>query len=199
MTIYRIHPDRLNFSLMTISTKEILDKLGREYPFHIDPSPKSYKDIWSALEVDFYDSSDRGTASDLPDITVGNGKFFLNTQAYEKIHSLLDPYGEFLPVKYGDKAGYIFNCLSLAEDVDGLDKKLSIKNEYEDLQSLVFYEEKITSMAIFRTEFDGYMGFFCTDKFKDAIERIDLKGITFSIDLGNIFPPDSSAQSPTEH
>ena len=200
MSIYRIHPDRLNFSLLrTISTKEILDKLGREYPFHIDPTPKSYEAVWSALEVGFYDSSDKGTASELPDITVGNGKLFLNARAYEQLHSLLEPHGEFLPVTYGKNEGYIFNCLSLAEDVAGLDEKLSIKNEYGDLQSLVFHEDKVHSMAIFRSEFDGYMGFFCKDDFKDAVESAGLKGITFSIDLGNIFPPDPSAQSPSLH
>ena len=199
MAIYRIHPDRLNYRLITISTEEVLDKLGEEYPFHIDPTPKPYKAIWSALEVDFYDSSDSGTASELPDITASNGKLFLNAKAYEKLHLLLEPHGEFLPVTYGKNEGYVFNCLSLAESVDGLDKKLSIKNEYGDLQSLAFHEDKMLSTALFRSEFDDYMGFFCTDKFKDVVESAGLKGVTFSIDLGNIFPPDPSAQSPIEH
>ena len=34
---------------------------------------------------------------------------------------------------------------------------------------------------------------------KDAVESADLKGVTFSADLGTIFPPDDTAGSPATH
>lgn len=37
MSIYRIHPDRLNYQILTISADEVEDKLGEECLFHIHP------------------------------------------------------------------------------------------------------------------------------------------------------------------
>ena len=64
MTIYRIHPDWMNYQSFSISTREVLEKLGEEYPFHIDRSPKSYSDVWKRLNIDFFNSNEYSCKQD---------------------------------------------------------------------------------------------------------------------------------------
>lgn len=199
MTIYRIHPDRLRYKLVTIPIEQFEDKQDEDYSFILDSTPKTYLDTWTPLNIEFYDSTEVGAASRLPDLIVDDGRLFLTSRAYDLLHELLAPHGEFLPVTYTDGEGYLFNVLAVADSENGLDHKLCIKSEYGDLESLAFHEEQVKDMPVFRCEFDQYMGIFCPDEFKARVEQAGLQGVTFGVDLGNIFPPDPSAQGPITH
>lgn len=196
MTIYRIHPDRMHYQLMTISSEEIISKLGKQNPFHIDPTPRPYTHIWKPLEISFYDSTTGKNKAKQPDITLDHGRLFLNNAGCDALSKLIETDGELLPVFFEGQSGAIFNTLKCAEDLNALDTKRSTKNDWGDLQSLVFVEENLNAAVLFRCRFDGFTGLFCNDAFKLAVEQANLKGITFSVDLGNIFPPDTSAQEP---
>lgn len=199
MTIYRIHPDRMNYQLLTISSEEVISKLGKQHPFHIDPTPKPYASIWKPLEVSFYDSTSGKKETKLPDITIDHGRLFLNEAGINALSKLIEKDGEILPVIFGEQRGVIFNALKSAEDFNALDTKLSTKNDWGDLQSLAFFEEKIDSAILFKCQLEGFTGLFCNDAFKLAVERAKLNGVTFSVDLGNIFPPDSSVREIATH
>lgn len=194
MTIYRIHPDRMHYQLLTISSEEVIGKLGKQYPFHIDPTPTPYAAIWKPLEVSFYDSTSGKKKTKQPDISVDHGRLFLNKASCDALSKLIEADGEILPVFFDGQNGAIFNALKCAEDFNALDAKRSTKNDWGDLQSLAFREEKIEAVALFKCQFEGFTGLFCSDVFKSAVEKAKLNGVTFSIDLGNIFPSDSSAQ-----
>jgi hypothetical protein len=196
--IYLVHPDIHHYQSFVIDSKEARRKLGDETKFHFDPRPIEYAQDWKPIEIGFTSVSNR-TVEAVPDIMVRNGRVFLSLKAHDILHDLLESQGEFLPVMYGNQRGYIFNILSVAEDVGGLDEKRSTKNEYGDLQSLAFHEKKVSGIDIFRTEFDSYMGVYASDAFKDLVESSGLKGVAFSVDLGNIFPPDPDAQEPPRH
>lgn len=198
MTIYRIHPDRMHYQLMSISSQEVIDKLGKQHPFHIDPTPKSYSPIWKPLEISFYDSVLEKNKVRQPDITLDYGRLFLNKAAYDSLSKFIEADGEILPVFYDGKKGAIFNPLKCVEDFSALDAKNSTKNEWGDLKSLEVFEEKIDGIALFKCEFEGFTGLFCNDVFKLAVEQNKLNGVLFSADLGNIFPPDPSAQEPAK-
>lgn len=196
--IYVIHPDVRQYLSYVLDSKETRAKLGAKSMFHFDQSPKVYADHWQPIEITFAKLSG-GKKGELPDIIIRNGRLFLNEKAYDALKGILESDGEFLPVTYGSDTGYLFNILSLADDVDGLDKKLSTKDEFGDLQSLAFHENKVKGFNVFRTAFDNYMGAYCSEAFIDAIEKADLKGLIFSPDLGNIFPPDPTAEEPRQH
>lgn len=196
--IYVIYPDVLNYQSFVIDSKEARRKLGEETLFHFDQRPKEYAQDWQALEIKFANMAN-GKNTKLPDITLRNGRLFLNEKAYAVLHDAMQPHGEFLPVTYDGHKGYIFNVLALADTLDGVDQKLSTKNEYGDLQSLAFHETRIKDMDLFRTEFDSYMGVYCQASLKGLIESAGLTGVTFGTDLGNIFPPDPAAQEPVAH
>ncbi len=198
MAIYRIHPDRMHYQLMAISSAEIVSKLGKQYPFHIDPMPKPYAAIWKPLDVSFYDSASGKKKTAQPDISVDHGRLFLNEAACNALSNLIEKDGEILPVIFGGQKGAVFNALKYAENFDALDTKCSIKNDWGDLQSLVFFEDKMYSVVLFKCQFEGFTGLFCNDVFKVAVEQAELKGVNFSVDLGNIFPHDPSAQQPVK-
>ena len=195
---YVIHPDVKHYFCYVLDGTETRNKLGRDTMFHFDQSPKSYADIWQPIEITFAKLSGNKKGN-MPDLMIRNGRLFLNKKAYECLHQHLEGRGEFLPVTYGEESGYLFNILALADNVDGLDKKLSTKNEFYELQSLAFHEDRIKGFSVFRTAFDNFMGVYCNENFKLTIESAGLNGVSFSPDLGNIFPPDSTAQEPTKH
>ncbi|PUA26688.1 MAG: hypothetical protein B0W54_23410 [Cellvibrio sp. 79] len=104
MTIYRIHPDRMNYQLLSISSDEVISKLGKSYPFHIDPTPKPYSSIWKPLEVSFYDSTLGKKKTKLPDINIDHGRFFLNEAGYNVLSTLIESDGKFYPCLLVSKA-----------------------------------------------------------------------------------------------
>ena len=113
------------------------------------------------------------------------------------LSKLIEKDGEILPVFFGEQKCAIFNALNYAENFNAFDIKCSTKNEWGDLQSLGFFEDKMDSVVLFKCQFEGFTGLFCNDVFKLAVEQAKLNGVNFSVDLGNIFPHDPSAQQPT--
>lgn len=196
--IYVIQPDVLNYKTFVIEGKEIRQKLGKDSIFHFDQRPKKYAEEWQEINIEFAKVSGRNKG-EMPDIILRNGRLFLNEKAYAGLHDSLASHGEFLPVAFDSSRGFLFNPLTIAENLNALDKKLSTKNEYNELQSIAFHEEKLDNIEIFRAEFDNYMGVYCQDNLKSLTESLHLKGLIFSTDLGNIFPEDAAAKSPNTH
>ena len=185
MTLYRIYADDryLNF---VIHGSEVIKKLGgRDHPFHIDRRPKRYAEFWTEpLEVDFhYGDSVKGKT--VPDIAANNGRLYFSELAYEALHAGIETAGEFLPVRHADVAGFVFNPLHAAEDVDGIDSSKTVHDAYGNLEHYAFQEDRVRDFPIFRTEMDTYLGIFCHDAFKDAVEAGGFTGIAFGGDYSN--------------
>lgn len=105
---------------------------------------------------------------------------------------MLGDHGEFLPITFGDESAYLFNILAVADDVGGLDEKLSTKDEFDEMKSLAFHQDKVEGFSVFRTAFNNFMYVYCNATLKQAIEHEKLTAVIFSKDLGNMFPPDVS-------
>lgn len=184
MTIHRIHHND-DYLIYQISTREVLDKLGREHPFHIDRSPISYADIWSTpLQITFVPIED-STKPVIPDISESDGRLFLNIKAYQTLKPLIENDGEFLPVVYEDGEGFIFNPLTVAEDLDALNTSLTSHDKNGHLRHFEFFEDKLQNTAVFRAKVDHYAGLFCGEAIKEAIEGSNLTGVYFQPDLAN--------------
>jgi len=196
--IYLIHPDYQLYKSFVLDNKVVRKALGSETLFHFSRAPQSYLDGWQPFEIGFAALGVSEKAA-MPDIMVRNGRLFLTAPAFAALGGLLEKHGEFLPVTYGGKDGHLFNVLSLAESVKGIDTKLSTKNEFGEVQSLAFHEDKVKGLLLFRTAFDGYMGIYCTEGFKAAIDESNFKGLIFSNDIGSIFPPDADVSGPSSH
>ncbi|AMX03368.1 hypothetical protein [Microbulbifer thermotolerans] len=183
-----------SYLVYTRSTNDAVAKLGKKYPFHINPAPISYASVWKdPLHLDF-GPDDETTNELVPDIAARYGRLFLT----EKAHSLLSDYlahdGEFLPVTYVGGTGYIFNPLTIAEDHNAVDNAVTVFNDFGELESLGFLEDKLPKgMMVFRSKACGYLDVFCTDQIKKAIEDAGLVGVTFQPDLAYLGGPASVA------
>src|SRR3990167_2976035 len=196
--IHVIHPDARQYMTHVLDSKDARRKLGPDTQFHFNQRPVSYAHQWHPLEIGFARAAGIKKAA-MPDLMIRNGRLFLNEKAHNALKKLLTPCGEWLPVTYSGNSGYLFNILALAESVDGLDIGRCSKNSFVELQSLAFIEERVQTFAIFRTAYDDFMGAYCNDDFKQAVEKAGLTGLSFSADLGNIFPPDPEANPPKTH
>ena len=190
--IYRIHQDR-NYKTFSINNEDICEKLGDNTTFHMDRTPQTYSKQWKTIKLDFY--SDKKDAL-LPDLAENNGRIYISDTAVPYLKSYIEKFGELLPIEHEEGKGFLFNCLSMAEQVDGLDKEKSVDDPYTGNSFISFHEDRLTHFFIFKTAFDSFHGIFCSKEFKSVIEKNDLKGIIFGIDLGNMFPPDEDILKP---
>ena len=182
--IYRIyHNDQ--YLTFEIPTREVLDKLGRAYPFHINRTPISYAEVWKIpLHVKFRPPEDF-TQNIVPDIAEVDGKLFLNEKAYNILKSALSSSGEALPVTYDGGTGYIFNILVIAEDKNGIDESRVGYDKNDNLSQFGFNEGIMETIPLFRIKLDHYLGIFCNEVIKTLIEESGLIGVIFGSDVAN--------------
>lgn len=101
------------------------------------------------------------------------------------LRDLLVLCGECLPVQYKEGVGYVFNPLKTAEEVEGINDALVSFDAHQNLESFGFHPEKVAHLPVFRTKLDTYLGIFCNELFKNAVESSRLKGLSFGEDLSN--------------
>ncbi len=153
--------------------------------------PRSFADsINEPIQVDFKGDGEGLSGTELPDLQVlgfHNGGLFLSAPAYDALKDIIKDDGAFYPARYEKGDAYIFYPMHLAEESDGLNEALCVKNEWGDIENIGFNEDAMKPYAIFKTEFDGFRNLYCTDTVKAAIEKAGLKGVGFTADLGSKF------------
>ncbi|QIL89473.1 hypothetical protein GNX18_06660 [Microbulbifer sp. SH-1] len=176
-----------SYLIYTMSTSDVVAKLGEDNPFHIKRTPIPYSSVWKEpLCLDF-GPGEETTKELVPDVAVRNGRMFFNEKAYSLLGSDLTQDGEFLPVTYLGGTGYIFNPLTVAEKYDALDESVTVFNEYGEVENLGFREDKLPAGTMaFRSKAGSYYDVFCTDQMKKAIEDSGLVGVCFHPDLADI-------------
>ncbi|WP_086934024.1 hypothetical protein [Agarilytica rhodophyticola] len=189
MNLYTIVFDRRHYVSMIWDSAQIIKLSNNELDHRIDMNgaPIRHASIFKEpLRVTFTSNSKEDKGLLRPEITVQQGRFYFSQRAYNVLKPLIENDGEFLPLidEHGDMA-YVFTPLRVAEDVAGLNTKLSRKNQWGDLESLAFHENKVKGWTVFRADFNAHMTPQCNQAVKDAIEEADLKGVFFTTDLGN--------------
>lgn len=196
--IYVIHADLARCQTFVLDAKEVRRKLGADSRFHFDQRPAAYAPGWQPLHIAFArPAGAKGTA--LPELSLRHGRLYLSDRAHGALAGLLQGSGEFLPVTHDGGGGYLFNVLALAESVDGLDARLSTRNEFGEVQSLAFHDERVAGLPVFRTAFDHYLGVFCGEAFRAACEAAALTGVVFESDLVSLPPSGTAAGRPAAH
>ncbi|MGL6159747.1 hypothetical protein [Microbulbifer sp.] len=187
MALLSIYADTKRYRMLCFDREQSRAVFGDNIAnqFDVNFEAKSYKNAWQPLDVSFVTGVDGGES--VPDISEHNGRLYLNDRAFQVLKDTLSDDGEFLPVRCGESTGYLFNPLRIAEDVGGLDRKLSVKNEWGDLENIAFHEGKVSEFTVFRSRFDNYRSLYCQSRLRDIIEDVGLKGVFFTPDLGNPF------------
>ncbi len=185
MAIYRICTDDRYYLNFVLNGADVEEKLGWDYPFHIDTSPKPYAHLWhEPLKITFYYGNfTKGKA--IPDIAENGGRLYFSEEAYDALHKPLETSGEFLPVIHEGGAGYIFNPLKIAEDVDGVAE--IFYDVHDNLEGFQFDEERVKDFPVFKTEADTYLGIFCHEAIKHGVENTGFKGVRFTVHYSDLF------------
>ncbi len=188
MALYSIYPDE-KYRTLGFNDAQIREVFGDDihHQFNVNYNPVPYADKWKILDINFDDDGSGLEGNLTPDISVHYGRIYLSSAAYDGLKDILSKDGEFLPVRANNKNAYFFNPLKKAEDVDGLDEKLSIKNEWGDIESTIFHEERVSKLMVFKSAFDNYNSTYCQESLKNAVENAGLKGVFFTLNLGNPF------------
>lgn len=185
MTLYRIHEDDAKYLNFVVDASDVEAKLGFDHPFHLDRRPVPYSRVWKApLLVDFH-YGNQGGNKPIPDIAENNGRLYFGDEAHDRLHPIIDAAGEFLTVHHRDGAGYIFNPLKTAEDVDGIDHAKTAHDAHGNLEHYAFHEDRVGALPVFKTKMDTYLGIFCHDAFKSAVEEGGFTGLKFGTDYSN--------------
>lgn len=145
------------------------------------------KSNWETVDVTF-ESDNKKNAT--PDISVWNlSCLVLSSKAYDALKTILNPIGEFLPLKNGF---HLFNCLSSVGG-DSIDQsKTTFKIEQIDTNhapaSLGFLPEKIAKIPLFKPGFSENSFLICQNEFKRIAIEHGLKGVIFEENLATTFP-----------
>lgn len=181
--LYRIVNINNGFALFSFKDEYMLSVIDDDNNIIMNSAPREYSAEWQAMEVDFVDGNK------LPDIQVAYSRLYLSTKATQALKPFLN-WGELLEVCHKGNKGYLFNPLT----TQAANTALSLRENHE-VKALTFDQE----LPIFKTDFDGYEGIFCSDEFVQAIDNQGLKGCGFNIDLANIFYDDGSTDKPINH
>ena len=190
-TIYSNHDDFAHLGFNEEQMQRLFGDGHPRYRFDYARDCVSFKEkIKEKIIVDFAADRKELEGKPIPDIqilTFHNVGIFLNLKAYKAVKDIMKDDGEFIPVTYAEGDGYVFNPLRLAEDVNGLNEKLCIKNQWKDVENITFHEDRVKVYSVLKTKFDLCNNIFCREDVKEAIEAAKLQGVTFTPELGATF------------
>ncbi|MCX2796091.1 hypothetical protein [Microbulbifer thermotolerans] len=97
------------------------------------------------------------------------------------LKDLLNSCGEFLPCTHQGAKFYLFNPLTIAEDLDAVVSGSATRNG-NLLSAIAFDKEKLEGVPVFRTR-ETYVSIYCTEVFKRKVQSENLGGLLFSDNL----------------
>jgi len=187
--IYKLRFDRTKYLTFEILPDELEEKFGADYLFMLDEP--TWLSFWKPVNAKFIDMSDRKNVTIPPDITCWfTDQLVLNENAYTQLSEHLKPYGEFLPVMCEGIPYWLLHvtCLTGMDVVDEVQSNRHIEEGgYIDVNRLTFKEERVKNLLLFKTEYNGYKNIYCTELFKQLVERNNLSGLIFNPDLAALF------------
>ncbi|MFS1525837.1 hypothetical protein ACL7TT_17275 [Microbulbifer sp. 2304DJ12-6] len=177
MKIYQVFEDYDNYMTVYFDPDEVEDKRGDD-DFIIFTQPQSYTNDWVPLELSIKvcDSSPV-----IPTLSKWQNYLVLHEAAYKILEDMLKSFGEFLPCTYQGAKFYLFNPLTIAEDLDAVVPG-SVKRKGNLLSGIAFDENKLKEVPVFRTK-ESYISIYCTSAFKTVVESEKLDGLLFSTNL----------------
>lgn len=136
---------------------------------------------WPKLATEFIAGESQN--SPIPDISYWlEASLVLSPRAYRLLGDSLKQCGELLPVEAEGETYYIFNCLTVGEDDKDNCSFKQVEGIDFELERLTFKDSNL-DYFIFKSEMDSYRNLFCSERFKQAVEKFGLTGISFDESL----------------
>lgn len=175
MKIWEVNTDKNNIQI-SLSEKEFrkLDPILWE--------GKRLNDIWDD-SIKFYIESESDIASNFP--YCSPMYFIADEKAENLLKQLVDEHIEILPMNCKGKHYKVINIVNVVDCLDVERSRYQVckgdPSQILKYEKLEFLSEKIEEYSIFMIP--QYLGcaFFCTDKFKYAMEEAGIKGLCFNL------------------
>ena len=185
--IYKLRYDRFNYLLFEISPTEIKARFGDM--FILDKS-ETWSEFWQPLHAEFWDGSDKENITAVPDISLWTtDQIICNQKAYDALREALNSYGEWLSITVEGIPYWLLHVTKKTGlevvDVKNSERTIITFVNHIEVQKLIFKNELLESLLIFKTEYNNYRNIYCTEKFKKLITESGLKGLIFSTDMTN--------------
>tara|TARA_Y100000296_G_scaffold23954_2_gene28315 strand:+ start:1270 stop:1812 length:543 start_codon:yes stop_codon:yes gene_type:complete len=174
---YQVLRNDSDFMMPYFDPDEVEDKRGDD-DFILLTRPIRYSEGWVPLELKF---SMDDSLPVIPSISTWLNYLVLHESAYSELKDLLAAFGEFLPCQHQGSKFYLFNPLTIAEDLDAIVPG-SVTRKSELLSGIRFDEKKLEGVPVFRSK-ESYITIYCSQIFKKAVEDADLQGLLFNPNL----------------
>ncbi|TNC86069.1 MAG: hypothetical protein CSH37_05420 [Thalassolituus sp.] len=177
MEFYQVFENDHDYMVPHLDPDEVEDKRGDD-DFVMITKPRTYSEGWVPLELEFKMG---GSLPTIPTVSRWRNYLVLHESAYKQLKALLEPHGEFLPCTHQGSTLYLFNTLTIAEDLEAIQPG-SVTRNGNLLSAIQFVETKLKGIPLFRTK-ESFVSVYCTDAFKKAVEDAVLEGLMFSSNL----------------
>lgn len=174
---YQLLRNDSDFMMPYFDADEVEDKRGDD-DFILFTRPIRYFENWVPLELKF---SIDDSLPVIPSISTWLNYLVLHEPAYSELKDLLGDFGEFLPCQHQGSKFYLFNPLTIAEDLDAIAPG-SVTRKNELLSDIRFDEQKLEGVPVFRSK-ESYITIYCSELFRKAVEDSDLQGLLFNPNL----------------
>lgn len=187
-SFYALKYTDYEYMMLSLDAMDIIRKAPRDQGLEFDDimsfsrRDTQFSSWWRAPETSFIPNSGARNPR-VPDIVIwqAGAALVLSPKARRLLGDLLQPHGEFLPVRIMNESDpyWIFNCLSRKDADSTLSAWDNVDGIPLNILSIGFQEEA-NDPPIFKTDFDNSTSLYCTERFKHALEDFDLKGLTLS-------------------
>ncbi|MCO1334870.1 hypothetical protein MO867_11015 [Microbulbifer sp. OS29] len=191
MKVYKVLPDYQNFWVFTLPMKNLILNLGKQIPpkklMHFYKYNISLGETWTGVTASFDPIEGVTGGVNIPDISTWLSGSLVMSEKCKAEFTDLKGIGEFLPVSTNNGKYWIFNCMAIAAANETQSSRVMESEQVLDINALEFDSESVSDKYLFKTDYDGFRGLFCTDTFRRKVIDNKLRGLLFSEDLANKF------------
>lgn len=178
MNNFKLLFNHADYGYFELDLETVISAIGDEKFMSFSENASSLQSDWEPVTWVFIEND----GDHLPDITSwGFGCLALSERAKEILQEYIISDGEFLQLQ--NQKYWIFNCLSRAFANADKSTALIDRGVYAGIKSLKFDASSTIEKHIFKTDFDHYSGFYCSETVKDLIEQNSLTGVKVTSNL----------------
>ena len=183
MNVYRLLPDREKYGKLHFDGQLLLENLGDETFMSFHSLSYPIADKWPKCQGWFEEWRSDDLLKNKPDIYLEDAALVLSEKAKTALAAVIRCSGELLPFTCDDETFYLL-IIHPVLPVDEKNSELEI--EYGNMvgtKKLSFKPEDVGTHVLFKTAYDVFLSLFCSEKFKQAVEKHQLKGLFFESEL----------------
>ena len=175
MNVYILRADSDHYECLIMPFDDLF-----EFTRRFNGKPLKRKTVYELIctDPDSYSDPKGDFPSLIPNVPV------FSRRAVAQLHDLLDGNGELLSTFIGSEEHFLFNVTRV---IDALDESKSEIIRFEnsskvmDIDSHVFYRDRLVGAVIFKIPQVRTMDVFVTDTFVDRVHAAGLKGFWFPL------------------